>query len=116
MGRVKTNQYHIQAMSFKVTVILPATDGKISVKVERPADSKYLGHEIDPLDDGPARYFICFYTEGSSSNMEADTYETGVEHFPAHPISTSFTGLVVVQNAVVARDRKRTRNGRVPEQ
>lgn len=113
MGRVKSNQYHLRSMPFKVTVIMPATDGKISVKVDRPADSKYIGHEIDPLNDGPARYFIGFYTEGSSSTLEADMYETDVEHYPAHPISTSFTGLVVVQNAVVARDRKRTRNGRV---
>lgn len=103
-------------MPFRVTVTLPTTDGRIKVKVDRPIDSRYIRHEIDPLNDGPARYFIGFYTDGSSTSMVSEEYETGVEHFPAHHTSTSFTAVVVVENAVVARDRRRVRNGRASEQ
>ena len=103
-------------MSFKINIIQPDTAGKLSVAVTRPKDAKRIGYEIDPIGDGPARYFIGFYTEGSSSEEETDVIGTDVEDFPGERTSTSFTGLVVVGNAVVARDRKRVRNGNVTQQ
>lgn len=103
-------------MAFKIDIIQPVTAGKLSVEVTRPKDAKRIGYEIDPINDGPARYFIGFYTEGSSTEEVTDQIDTEVEDFPGQEDSTSFTGLVVVGNAVVARDRKRVRNGRVTEQ
>lgn len=103
-------------MAFKIKILQPDTAGKLSIEVTRPKDSRRIGYEIDPINDGPARYFIGFYTDGSSIEDEIEQIETEVEDFPGQEVSTSFTGLVVVGNAVIARDRKRVRNGRVTEQ
>ena len=103
-------------MTMRVRVINADTAGEITVQVDRPGNSTCRGYEIDPIDQ-PARYFIAFYTEGDdSAGMTTDTYRTGVADIPGQPVSTSFTGLVVVDAVVVARDRRQVRDGRITEQ
>jgi len=97
-------------------VILPGRGGKVSVKVKRTADLKPVGFEVEPANDpsnDPPRYMVAFYEEtgGELRNEVDDIHETELEHDPASEAGTSFSAIVVVGHAVVARDRRRVRNG-----
>lgn len=103
-------------MSFKAEVELTESEGVVIVKVTRPGSFDQAGSVIDPQDD-PRRNLIVFYTKGSGDpdSTEVDEYRTDVVDKPEHEPGTSFSAIVIAGTEVVARDRKRVRNGQVTE-
>jgi len=101
-------------MSIKVEVLEPQDNEQVKVLITWSLDHElHPSVHVDEIEAGAPRHVIAFFNkaDGSATDFETKTIETDIIHRENGTIGHSITAIAVLDNAVVAKDRKYVRGG-----
>jgi hypothetical protein len=108
---LKNNTKH-KAMPIEIEVLQPELTKEVLVRVKWTGDHVFLRSYLDDIEHGAPRHVLVFFEKGDGDELESFDRVIGTRIIEGSGIGIhSLSAVAILGNQVVAKDRKRVRNG-----